>query len=88
MFFKDFETWEVFYFVIELPPLFVYYHSIKACSWQEQTSSWLPRAGPAHTLSKEVITGTNRGSYREVSLLTAREEIGNDLRQVVLRRMN
>jgi len=31
-----------------------------------------------------MITGTNRDSYRDVSLLTAREETGNDLRQVVL----
>ena len=67
LFFKDFEAWDIFSFVIELPPLFVYYHSIKACSWQEQTSSWLPRAGPAHAPSKEMITGTNQLLQRYIS---------------------
>lgn len=60
LFFRDFEAWEVFSSVIELPPLFVYYHSIKACSWREQTTSWWPRAGPVHNRSKEIISGTNR----------------------------
>lgn len=66
-FFRDFEAWEVFSFVSELPPLFVYSPSTKACSWQEQISSGLHRAGPVHSLSKEMITGTNGFLQRCVS---------------------
>lgn len=64
---RDFEAWEVFSFVSELPPLFLYCHSTKACSWQEQIVSGWHRGGPVHSLSKEMIIGTNGFLQRCVS---------------------